>query len=304
MTHRGAPAAWLSEHMGRTDLRRTHAREVSRRPVGPRRAASRAEGGSWLRRSGGLAVRGGLLGNRSRRGRRGKRGRFSGRSRDRSLSRGLLRRRGSGIRCRRRRRSGRRLRGRRRRWSRSRLGRRRGHRRRGGSPRRQERQRIDVRVAADPNAEMHVGDVVLGDAGRAGLGDGIALGNAGAALHQQRAQVRERRLVAVAGEDRHGQPVRRDLSGERDVARGRRADDTRVAERDVDSAMLAACIRVVAEHEAAQHRALRGPRPGVCAGGEDKSPDDRCQDCRGQLGCPLRQHDSTVAIATVPRQGK
>ena len=125
-----------------------------------------------------------------------------------------------------------------------------------------------------------------------------------AAFHLEWAEVRQRGAVPVGGEDRHGEPVRRDGAGERDLAGGRCPDDPRVAERDVDAAMLTAGIGVVADGEAAEHFALRGPAPGHCAGGRDQRPDDRQPDGQSQSSCPLGQHGSTVATAHRRRQGK
>jgi hypothetical protein len=188
---------------------------------------------------------------------------------------------------------------------RRRLRRRRGRRQRGGSPRREERERVDVVVAvADPDPEVDVRDVVFGDPGRPGLRDRVALLYMSAASHLERAQVRQRSPVAVGGEDRHGEPVRRHRAGERDLAGSRRPDDLRVAERDVDPAMLSAGVGVVAEGEAAKHCAFRGPVPGLRAGSSDQRPDDRQHDGQSQSSCPLGQHDSTVAAAAPRVQGK
>jgi len=45
----------------------------------------------------------------------------------------------------------------------------------GGAPRRKERERVDVALTgAETDTQMDVGDRVLGFAGRAGLGDGVA----------------------------------------------------------------------------------------------------------------------------------
>jgi hypothetical protein len=100
-----------------------------------------------------------------------RRGRRLGlRHRRRSAGRGLRRRRGGrGSRC----------------------GRRRGRRGRGGSsPRREQRQRIDVALGVpDSDAEVDVRDVVLRIAGRPRLGDGSSFRDVLAALDEQRAEM-------------------------------------------------------------------------------------------------------------------
>jgi hypothetical protein len=189
-----------------------------------------------------------------RRGTGGKLAAGTGRSDDDRLRRG--RRRWDRLRDRRLRHGGR--------HGRRGCGRRHGCRRRGGGiSRRKQGQRVDVGLAVtDP--EVHVRDLVLGRAGGSRLGDRLPLDDERATLHEQRADVRERHLVPGRREDRERQPVGRNLARKRDLALGRRPDDPRVAEAHVDAAMLPAGVRVVPELEAAQHLALRGPRP--CSG--------------------------------------
>jgi hypothetical protein len=83
--------------------------------------------------------------------------------------------------------------------------------------------------------------------------------------------MRERRLVSVGRRDGDCQAVSRDLPGERDFARRRRAHLSCSFERDVDSAMLPGCVRVVAQRELAQHRPVGGPRPTEGSGRANKS---------------------------------
>jgi hypothetical protein len=59
---------------------------------------------------------------------------------------------------------------------------------------------------------MNVRDVVLRLAGRPGLGDRVALFDGRAALHEQRPEMREGRLVAVGSGDGHGETVSGNLA--------------------------------------------------------------------------------------------
>jgi hypothetical protein len=59
----------------------------------------------------------------------------------------------------------------------------------GGTPRREQRERVDVPVFADAHSEVDVRNRVLGLAGRTRLGDRVALADASALLHEQRAKV-------------------------------------------------------------------------------------------------------------------
>ncbi len=174
-------------------------------------------------------------------------------------------------------------------------GRRHGCRRRGGGiSRRKQGQWVDVGLAVtDP--EVHVRDLVLGRAGGACLGDRLPLGDERATLHEQRADVRERHLVPARSEDRDRQPVRRNLGRKRHLARRRRPDDLRAPEGDVDAAMLPAGVRVVPEREAAQHLALRGPRPRSGRRRRRQRPAERQDDGCKSPGCPMREHTTTVA---------
>jgi hypothetical protein len=225
----------------------------------------------------------------------------SGRHHPRRLRRGRLRRRdGRGWRLGRRRR-GRlldRRRSRRRRWQglRCRSGRRRGGRwEDGGPPRREQFEWVDVPVLADPDTEMDVRALVLGVAGRTRVGDDVALRDGHALAHAKRSEMRQRRLVSVARRDRDRETVRRHLAGEGDFTRCGRTDRRRIAQVDVDPAMLARRVRVVRDRERPQNGPVRGPRPRerrrrrrVRPGKSDEPADD---DPR----CHSREHGSTVA---------
>jgi hypothetical protein len=144
-------------------------------------------------------------------------------------------------------------------WRGRRLGRR---RREGGASRRKEREWVDVGlIRADADTEVDVGDGVLGLARRAGVGEDVPLRDRGAARHTQRAEMRQRHL-GVGEDDRHGQPIRRDGSRERDLARDRRAHPCALAQGDVDAAVLTCGVLVAADGEAAEDGAVGRPRPG------------------------------------------
>ena len=181
---------------------------------------------------------------------------------------------------------------------RSRGGRRRGCRRRvGGTPRREQAEWVDVSVLADPNAEMDVRNRMLCIARRPRVSDRVSLGDERALPDAEGPEMRERRLVSVASEDRDRETVRRDLSGERHLARRGGADGGAVVYCDVDAAMLARGVLVSGHCVAAEHVAVGwpDPRPSRCAGDErpDQS-DDRADD---PSRCPVREHGATVASA-------
>ena len=108
---------------------------------------------------------------------------------------------------------------------------------------------------------MDVRDVVLRLSGRPGLGDRVALLDGRAALHEQRPQMREGRLMAVAGSNRHGETVSGNLTCERDLSGRGRAYDVRAAECNVHPSMLPARVLVVRHRELAKDGTVRGPCP-------------------------------------------
>jgi hypothetical protein len=290
--HRHATRGWHSE--GRGVHRRHHARSVTVRvrpsPYGV------LDRDLSVRRS---VCRGGIHGRRRLLSRRlrGAGRRCSDRRRCRSRRRcrrrsGWSRRRRSrwGLRRRRRCGCGRWLRG----WG----GRRHGCRRRvdGGTSRRKQGEWVDVRVAvADAYTEMDVRHGVLGLPGRAGLGDGLTLLDVRTARHLQRAEVSERRLVAVSSRDRDRESVRGHLPCEGDLAAHRRGDRGRVAQCDVDATVLPACVLVVAESEFTQYRPVGRPCPGQGGGGQDQRADDCRATHDSPSRCPSGEHGSTVA---------
>jgi hypothetical protein len=172
-------------------------------------------------------------------------------------------------------------------WS----GRRRGCRGRGYGPRRKQRQRVDVRLAVGESyPEMHIRDVVLGLARRTSLGDRGALLHDRTAPHEQRAEMREGHLVAGRGRNGHRRAMCRYRAREGDLSGGGSADNGGSGERDVDSPMLAACVRVVAERIAAQHWAVRRPGPGERVRGRKEEPADGTHDCQCEFRCPDGEH--------------
>jgi len=111
--------------------------------------------------------------------------------------------------------------------------------------------------------------------GRADRPDDVAFRDRGALAHRRRAEVDERDGQAVAGLDRHREAVLRDGARERDAAGRRCADTLAKTAADVDSAVLAARVRVVAERESAQDRPFDGPAPCAPGGRDDERGDER-----------------------------
>jgi hypothetical protein len=225
------------------------------------------------------------LGRRRCNERRGSRLRCRrGRRRRRFRRRGHRRRRRHRLgRARRRRGSGR---GRRRRlWS----GRRRGSRRRGRRPRRQERQRVDVGLpVGQAYPEVDVGDVVLGVARRTGLGDRLAFADDISPSHEQRAEMRQRSLVAARRGERDRRAVRRNLPCKRHLPRLGRTNDRSSIQCDVDAAVLSARVRVVADGVTAQHGAVSRPCPGERVGCRREQPHEPRERDDHRSRCPMR----------------
>jgi hypothetical protein len=105
---------------------------------------------------------------------------------------------------------------------------------------------------------MDVWDSVLGLAGRACVREDVAFRDGRPSSHAQRTEMRQRHL-GVADGDCDREPARRNLARERDLARDRRPYRRRVAERDVDAAVLAGGVRVGTDGEATQHGAFGRP---------------------------------------------
>jgi hypothetical protein len=144
--------------------------------------------------------------------------------------------------------------------------------------RRQEAQWVEIplRVAAEPDPKLHVGDRVGRHAARADDPDRLALRHDRAPADQERAEMQERDGVAVSRLNGDRESVRRNLADERHRSGGRR--DHRVTERplDVDPTMLAREERVVlVKCEPLQHRPRNRPRPRAGHGGHRERQEHR-----------------------------
>ena len=154
---------------------------------------------------------------------------------------------------------------------------------------------MDVRlVIADADAQVHVWHGVLGNAGWPRLCQRRTLRDAVATPDEKRPEMSQGRPVAVRF-DRDGEPVRRNLSGERDFTRNRGPDRATVVERNVDTAMLSGGVRVVAEREVTENGAVRRPRPGLGVRSESECDPHRGQGHSQHSRCPRSEHASTVA---------
>jgi hypothetical protein len=174
----------------------------------------------------------------------------------------------------------------RRRWGRGLRGRRCGYRRRrrrgrGGWTRREQRERIDVAVLVVGSAYAEVDVRGLGDRvlARSHGADRDAFADLGSAPDVDRAELEQGHGVAVGRRDRDRAPAAGHGAGKRDGAGRRRADGRAEIGADVDASVLPALVRVGAESERPQHRALDGPRPGCRARGrKSEQQDDDEQD--------------------------
>ena len=220
------------------------------------------------RRSGVRGGRGSGFRDRERgRAGNGRRRGLGERRRDRRCNRGCRRRaggrrRGSGFRRRRRAGSGdgkRRRRGRRHRSS-ARYGRRRKRHRRAG---REQRERIDVavRIVGPAHAEVDVRARRRGVLAVADHAHTCALLDDGPARDENRPELEQGHGVPVLGRDRDRPSASGHGPGERDRPADRRPDGGADVPADVDAAVLAAGVRVVAEHERPQHGPVDRPRP-------------------------------------------
>jgi hypothetical protein len=133
---------------------------------------------------------------------------------------------------------------------------------------------------------MDVRNVVLGFSGHADLRHDVALLDVRTTPYEHRADVCERRLVAVGRRDGDGQAIRRHLTCECDLPGSRRPDPGRSDDPNVDSAMLASRVGVVAEGERAQDRPVGRPDPGSGRGRGSRRPHERgsCSD-DGEAEC-------------------
>jgi hypothetical protein len=139
----------------------------------------------------------------------------------------------------------------------------------------------------DPQVQMRLGRVGLG--ARPDHPDRVALGDHPALVDEQRAELGVRDRVPVPRPDRHDQAVAWRRPRERHRSRGCRAHRLAHGASEVDAAMLAAGVRVVAERERAQNGPVDGPRPCLCRRCGEREPDrDERQDShRESTSCCL-----------------
>lgn len=143
------------------------------------------------------------------------------------------------------------------------------HRRRLGRRRTRGKQRerieVPVRVGGQPDAEVDVRFGPFGVAARADRAHDLPFGERRPRRCSDRAEVDERDRVPVRSANRQAEALPGNLPRERDdAARGRQhVRPGRSA--DVDSAVLAAGVRVVVGDERPQHRAVDRPGPGRSA---------------------------------------
>jgi hypothetical protein len=135
---------------------------------------------------------------------------------------------------------------------------------------------------------MDVGNVVLRIARGTRLRKRRAFAHVVAATHEERSQMRQRGPVAAGGDDRDRRPMRRHLTRERDLSGRRSSHDVRAVERDVDAAVLSTRIRVVADGETAEHRAVRRPVPGERVRDRQQLPGCCGNGDHGHSRCPSR----------------
>jgi hypothetical protein len=138
---------------------------------------------------------------------------------------------------------------------------------------------------------MQIGNGVLGLARRSRLSERSSLLHTLALLDEERAEMRQGRLVSVGARDRDCEAVRRNLPRECHLSGGRRANTLRSLDSDVDATMLTTGIRVVADREPAQDRPVGRPVPSPRRGRRGQCPDDGGDDERAALGCLFCQHE-------------
>jgi hypothetical protein len=125
----------------------------------------------------------------------------------------------------------------------------------------EERIQVPIRVGAPPHAEMDVGHRELHHAARTDGPNDVALRQARAATHGDRAEMQERDRVTILGLDGDRPAAHRHGPGEGDHPGRRREHGRSRRGADVDPAVLARRIRIVAEQEGPQHRPLHRPGP-------------------------------------------
>ena len=186
------------------------------------------------------------------------------------------------------------------RWESRRRDRRLARRGRRSRERRQEAQWVEIplRVAADPDSELHVRNRVGRHAARADDPDRLALRHNRAPADEERAEMQERDGVAVGRLNGDREPVRRDPADERHRSGGRR--DHGVTERplDVDPTMLAREERILlVKREPLQHRPRNRPRPPAGRGGHCERQEHRNDRDPGENRSllPVLQTEHTVS---------
>jgi hypothetical protein len=142
---------------------------------------------------------------------------------------------------------------------------------------RQEEERITVavRFAASPHAQMDVGHRQLGLAAWADRADRHALRDRGAAPNRYGAEMQDGDRVTVLRLDRDGPAADGDGPCEGDDSGCRREHRRTRGRSNVDSAVLAGRVRIVAEQERSQYRALHRPRPAESRGRPRQRGGDR-----------------------------
>jgi hypothetical protein len=143
---------------------------------------------------------------------------------------------------------------------------------------------------------MDVRHVVLGIAGGAGSGDQVCFADAVPLCDAKRAEVSERDLV-LAGDDRHGEAVRRHLAGERHLTRDRSTDRSPWLDPDVDPTMLAGRVLVGNDRELSEYRAISRPCPRECRRPGSQCPHESAGNAESQSRCRESEHEATVARA-------
>lgn len=141
---------------------------------------------------------------------------------------------------------------------------------------RQEQQGIQVavRLGAPPHAEIDVGLRQFGDSTRPDGSDEGSLGHGVAAPHRDRAEMHERDRVAVRRLDRDRPAAHRHGAREGDDPGRRGEHGCARRSADVDSAVLARRVRIVAEQKRSQHGALHRPRPAQSGSGHGQRSSD------------------------------
>jgi hypothetical protein len=129
--------------------------------------------------------------------------------------------------------------------------------------RRQQRQRVDVTmlVGRDPDPEVDVRRFRDAIAALADRAEGVAFADLCPLLDRCRLELQQRDRVPVAGSNRHRATAVRNAPDERDRPCRRRAHVAADVGGDVDPAVLAARVGIVAERERAQQRTVDRPAP-------------------------------------------